>query len=459
MNLYAHQQQVVDEKDRADRKFFGNWRGTGSGKTRSTVAIAEGVTLVVCPKKQFEDKIWEIEWKFQGKDEALLFVVSKEKFKSAVQKKEFLSLTGGKQVNTLIFDEAHKFAGVSADMKQKNYEKIPVFSGFFVAAMQYIQTTKPQRIHPLTATPTPTPLALWAFGTILGHDWDFKKFRECFYYETEIRGHTRWLPKFRRKAWPKSKPEVKAFIEREKKESIALAAKTKEMIGYIGKLEDWNDVPDQVFKPHYVGTTSMQEEKYKELKTLYPDPLVQVGKRQKLEQGLFDHIELQPDGTIKQWIERIPENKSEVIEEYLGEFRKIIIFARYTEQIDMYKEYFQKKNICDVFVLDGRTKDTKVVTDAAKASEDYILIAQSEVSSGWELPHCPCVIFASMDYSYVNYDQALGRVQRANNIKKNTYIYLLAGKGDELVKQVISEKEEFSEARYAEILCKSAKLQ
>lgn len=458
MEFYAHQKQVIDEKDRPDRLKFGNWRGTGSGKTKGTVAIAEGITLVVCPKQQFEEQIWPIEWKEQGRDPAELWNVSKEKFKAFIKEGKYLEVCGGVFPTTFIIDEAHTVAGVRAEMRQKNYVKYVDASDFHLAVMRYIEVAQPKRIHPLTATPAANPLSLWAFGQMLGRQWDFKQFREAFYYEAEVRGRTRWLPKFRRKAWPGSKPAIKEWIEREKKESIALAAKTKEAIGYVGTLSDWFDVPEQIFKTHVVGTTAAQEEKYKSLKTLYPDPLVQIGKIQKLEQGLFDRMELQPDGTVKEWIERIAENKTEAIERYLLEFGRVVVFCRYTEQIEMYRDHFESLGE-KVFVLNGKTKNRKALLDEAKVSTEGVFIAQSSISSGWELPDWPCMIFASLDYSYTNYDQGVGRILRAKKLKKNLYIFLIAGKGDALVKEVISEKKEFSEARYAQILCKNTKLQ
>jgi hypothetical protein len=64
--------------------------------------------------------------------------------------------------------------------------------------------------------------------------------------------------------------------------------KLKSKIGYVGGLSSFVDIPDQVFKEHKVGLTKTQEIKQHELRLLYPDPLVQVGKRHQLEQGIFE---------------------------------------------------------------------------------------------------------------------------------------------------------------------------
>ena len=429
MALYAHQQEVIAEKDRADRARFGNWRGTGSGKTRTNVAIAEGVTVVVCPKTQAEEQIWEKEWLFQNRDPDQLFVWSKEQFKKqmSIDPSKIAGMLG---CDTLIIDEAHTVAGVQPHTYQKNYIQYPKTSQIFVAIKQFIDTYEPKRIHPLTATPAPHPMAVFALGRLLGRNWDFVQFRQCFYFEKKVRGRYLWLVN-------------RSDSNRE------LLLKTIRSIGYTGTLQDWFDVPEQTFHTHVVGTTSAQEKKVRELRMLYPDPLVQAGKRQMLEQGLFEG-------------EAVKENKTEAIEYYLDQFKKVVVFARYTDQIEMYRAHFEKTGV-KVCVLTGATKNRKELIEEAQAAEECVFIAQVAISSGWELPDFPCMIFASMDYSFVNYDQAIGRILRANHLKKNLYVFLIAGDGDEKVVKVVQAKEHFSSERaflskYGKELSKSNKL-
>ena len=457
MSFYQHQQQVIDEKDRPDRLRFGNLRGTGSGKTRTTVAVAEGITLVICPKTQWQDQIWPKEWAYQNRNPDDLFCLSNEQFKKAVDSGDLLSICGGVYPTTVIIDEAHKVTGVRADTRQLHLQEIVDTSQIFDALLRYLRVANPKRVHPLTATPASSPMSLFALGIILGRNFDFYKFREAFYYKTKLRGYERWLPKFRRKAFPGSKPEIKEFIERERRQSIELAAKTKESLGYTGTLNDWFDVPDQVFKVHEVGTTTIMEAKYKELKKLYPDPLVQAGKRQRLEQGIFDkYVRIEGTDEVEKVTELIKENKADAIEQYMIEFGKVIVFCRYTAQIEMFKERFEKDY--KVLTLTGQTKDRQAVLEEARNSEECLFIAQCQISAGWELPDYPCMIFASLNYSFVDYDQAKGRILRANKLKKNLYVFLIAGDGDRLVKEVVDEKQIFSEAKYADRLTAGNKL-
>lgn len=428
MHLYQHQQQVVNE----NKPYFGNFRGTGSGKTRTTVAIAEGTTLVICPKTQMLDGLWTNEWEYQGKT-SKLFVVSKEQFKKKFAE-DPLSICEGVYPDTIILDEAHTMCGIQPYTRQKNYVKYPKTSQIFDAITKYIKLAKPKRIHPLTATPMPQPMSVYGLGMILMKNWDYFKFRDQFYIEKTVRGRQLYLPN-------------------RSKANKQLMGRTINMLGYTGKLEDFVDVPDQYEKVHKIEMTEAQKNKIMELKIMFPDPLVLAGKLHQLEQGIFED-------------EIISENKVEIIEEYIMQFEKVVVFAKYTAQIKFYEETFSKKGI-KTFVLNGQTKDKirKDLTIQAEAFDgECVFIAQSGVSAGWELPTFPCMIFASHSYSLVDFEQAPGRIQRLKNIKKNVYIHLinnhqyktnnpqrkLLPSVDTIVLSTLKNKKDFSEGMYAD---------
>ncbi len=441
MSYYAHQQQVIDEKDQPDRLCFGNFRGTGSGKTRTTVAVAEGLTLVVCPKTQADEGIWQTEWLFQNKPERLV-VYSKEQFKLAVQKyeKDLWQICQG-WPTTIIFDEAHTVAGIQPEERQRSNKKFPKMSDIFEAALMYRNAAKPKRVIPATATPAPNPMALFGLGVLLGRNWNYHQFRETFYFRSpkKIRGKERWLVNM-------------------SKANQALIQRTINSIGYTGSLQDWFDVPPQIFKTHFVGVTKEQEAAYADLRIFYPDPIIQIGKRQRLEQGLFEEF---VDGEIEPRKKFVDENKSEAIEGYLQEFKKVVVFARYIDQIELYRQKFEGKT--KVFTMTGATKNRAEILEEARQCEECLFIVQCQISAGWELADFPCMIFASLDYSFVNYDQAIGRILRGNNLKRNLYVFLIAGDGDERVQKAVLNKEHFvSEAsfirRYQNELCTNKKL-
>lgn len=413
MNLYDHQKKIITD----DPKRTGLWLGTGSGKTRTALMLARGKTLVICPKTQKEDMNWERE---QGKIKlgctSGLAVISKETFR-----RDHASLPA---FDTVIVDEAHTCLGATPNVIYRKRQPYPKTSQLFEALTIFLKRTQPSRLYLCTATIIKSPMTVWAGAVTLGHDWDFYKFRDRFYYRLAISGR-------------------EIFMLKKDDETKNKLAELVKKIGYTGRLEEYFDVPDQTFKTIHIDLTEAQKKRLKEIPYEFPEPIVRCGKIHQIENGILAGDEFNKP-------EVFANNKIEKILELALEFPKMIIFAKYTAQIfEIYTTLL--KEGYKVLVLDGKTKDKGAVLDEAKSLDKCIVIAQAQISSGWELPEFPCMIFASKTYSFVDWDQSLGRIQRANNIKKNIYISLVVrGAVDEAVDKCISQKQDFSERIYAE---------
>ena len=173
----------------------------------------------------------------------------------------------------------------------------------------------------------------------------------------------------------------------------------------------------------------------------YPEPIVLLGKKHQIENGILTGDEFNKAEFIK-------DNKLEVIEELTYEYSKILIFAKYKLQIQKIKEYFEKKGI-KIFTLTGDTKDRGTLMKEAETSEKCIVISQSNISAGYELPSFRCTIYASQEFSHVNDIQSRGRTLRINALNKNLYVYLSSGEIDKAVNKSLEIKEDFSLAIYA----------
>jgi superfamily II DNA or RNA helicase len=140
-----------------------------------------------------------------------------------------------------------------------------------------------------------------------------------------------------------------------------------------------------------------------------------------------------------------PSGKIDYIVERAQEFPKLLIFANYTAQINTIAEKLREEGY-KVSTLTGATKDRKELIETAESDAEHIVIAQSSVSSGWELPSFPCVVYASKSWRYVDYEQGIGRVLRANHLKKNLYIHLIVKGGpDEDCHKAIMSGVDFQE--------------
>jgi len=399
--LYQHQKVIIGE----DKKWCGLFTGTGSAKTRTALELAEGEILVICPKQQFLDGTWENNAKKFG-IEKLICTISKETFR-----RDWRTL---KKFDTVIIDECHNNLGVMPETRQRKGVQIPKTSQIFEATLLYLQKHPPKRLYLCSATPVSKPMHMWAVATLLGQKWDFSRFREKYYFPVRIGQRQIWMPR----------------KDVETKERLAGLVRK---FGYTGSLNDFFDVPEQTHKEVKIDLTTEQKEALKEMSKSEADPLVRRARQRTIENGVLygkkiEEIEVGEERMVNRTT-IYPSHKIDYILERAIEFPKLLIFANYTAQIQEIAKALRAEGY-EVSELTGQTKDrTNLVQNAENASA-HIVVAQSSISSGYELPSYPCVIYASKSWRFVDYEQSLGRVLRSNKLKKNLYIHLVVDGAD-----------------------------
>ena len=415
--LYEHQKKIIDQ----DRHKCGLFLGTGASKTRTALVLAEGKTLVICPKQQREDKTWEREnekWETKVK----LTVISKEDLR-----KNWETLP---KFTTVIIDECHNNLGVLPAYVQRNRIQKPKTSQIFAATLGYVQKHQPKRLYLLSATPVPKPMSMWGIGTLFGQKWDFAEFRRKYYVEVRLGGVRRiWMHKRDEASKQKLAHLVQAF-------------------GYTGGLNDFFDVPEQTHKVVQIELSTEQKVAMKKMMSDEADPLVRRSRLRTIENGVLYGKKIEElDGKIDQMTNMTTIFKSKKIEyilERAQEFPKLLIYANYTAQILEIAKHLREADY-KVSVLSGSTKDRTFIRKVNDSPSPHIIVAQSSISSGYELPTFPCVIYASKSWRYVDYEQSLGRVLRANHLKKNLYIHLVVDGCDKDCHDSIMSGQDFQE--------------
>ena len=415
--LYEHQNKIIKE----DKHKCGLFLGTGASKTRTALELAEGETLVVCPKQQREDKTWERENEKWG-TKVNLSVISKEDLR-----KMWDTLPG---CDTFIIDECHNNLGVSPNFVQKNHIQKPKTSQIFQATLDFVNKHKPKRMYLLSATPVPKPMSMWGIGILFGQKWDFAQFRQVYYIEVRMGGVRRiWIPK---------KDEAV-------KQRLATLVQT---FGYTGSLNDFFDVPEQTHKTVEIELTGEQKKAVNEMSILEADPLVRRSRLRTIENGVLYGKKIEElDGKIDLMTNQTTIFKSKKIDyilERAQEFPKLLIFANYTAQIEEIAKQLRAEGY-KVSTLTGATKDRSFIKTVNDSPAPHIIVAQSSISSGYELPTFPCVIYASKSWRYVDYEQSTGRVLRANHLKKNLYIHLVVEGCDKDCHTAIMSGQDFQE--------------
>jgi len=245
------------------------------------------------------------------------------------------------------------------------------------------------------------------------------------------------------------------YLPKKTKEAKDRLAKLVQTFGYTGSLNDFFDVPEQTHKTVEISLTGEQKKAINEMLILEADPLVRRSRLRTIENGLLYGKKIEElDGKVDLMTNQTifyKNNKIDYIVERAHEFPKLLIFANYTAQIEEIARVLRKEGY-KVSTLTGGTKDRTFIKTVNDNPEPHIIIAQSSISSGYELPTFPCVIYASKSWRYVDYEQSTGRVLRANHLKKNLYIHLVVEGCDRDCHNTIMSGQDFSRKTYPEHL-------
>lgn len=416
--LYDHQKRIISE----GKEKCGLFLGTGGAKTRTALEMALGLTLVICPKQQKLDETWERNnKKFNcGVD---LVVISKETFR---RDWDMLPI-----YDTVIIDECHNNMGVTPEMRQRHGQQIPKTSQIFEATFLYLKKKPPIRLYLCSATPVSpaNPMNMWAIAMLLGTKWNFSDFRDTFYIEIRVGMRRIWVAKKDRA----TKDRMAGLIKR---------------FGYTGALNDFFDVPEQTHKEVKIELTEPQKHAMRDITQNEADPLIRNARLRTIENGVLygkkvEELSENEDLMVAE-TKIYPSKKIDYILERAIEFPKLLVFANYTAQIHEISRTLREEGY-HVLELTGATKDRKGVLEEAERLSECIVVAQSSISSGYELPSYPCVIYASKSFRFVDYEQSLGRVLRSNALKKNLYIHLVVDGCDSACHDAIMSGQDFQE--------------
>lgn len=261
------------------------------------------------------------------------------------------------------------------------------------------------RMHPgvhiilLTATPIrSTPWNLHTLLTYIGRYQDWREYQKRYFElgQPYFGGPMTWLP---RRGWQRA-------IQKDLEQNSTIAL-----------MQDITELPSET---HEIIT--LKEPKYEKNKEWEAS-----------KQFVEDH-RLEQCG------------KDSTVKDIARGFRKVVVVAHYTKQIDDLRDSLSKTR--ETFVLDGRTKDAEQVIADAEASGECFFIIQASVGAGFEIPSFSCMIFASQGYSVRNLVQMKARIRRINNLKPVKYYYLHAGRCDRQVHESIQNGKDFVPSEY-----------
>jgi hypothetical protein len=323
-------------------------------------------------------------------------VIGKEQFR--INYKNIQSYDG------IIIDEVHRQGG--------NYK-----SKFFKAVQAYKKRYNVKNTWLLSGTPFSNNCwSVYSLGLLLGRAWEWFDWRNRYFYM--VRMGVRQIP------------VQKTGIEKEMAQII-------KSLGYVLKLSDIVDVPDDEYINEYFDLNASQKALIKE--TFDPLPIVRYTKQHSIESGC-----LKGDGYVPDKL--VDANKTDRIMELVEENDKIAVVCRYNLQIENYRRLLTDKGY-NVFVINGATIDRNKVIKEIDRVDKCVVLIQGQCSDGYSLKSINTMVFASMSFSFVDYTQMLSRLKDMDKKTGNTYIHLLTRDKDSVDQGVfdsVKKKEDFN---------------
>lgn len=421
MKLYKHQQDSVDN---APNK-WGLWFRMRVGKTPTAIRLVTSrckSALIICPKGLV--KQWENEIDIWSDNKDVIFtVISREQFKKRCtilermwrkKKIKYVSDCSLPPMDAVVIDEVHRGFG--------NYKSM-----MFKCLEYYLKNNDIEYRWLLSGTPfTATSWSVFSYGKIFGKkkrdtddDWDWFAWNKWFFDMIQM-------------------GKVRVPIAKKGMETTL-----QDLLRNMGTVIDLKDVAEIAEDVDVFEYFKLNKKQNDEIVSIDEDvAAVEYCKIHQLEQGALNSDKYKEELNF-------PCAKDERLIVLAANYEKLIIVCKYKAQIRKVIKLFENRK---TFVIWGESKQGSAeIANLAEKEKNCIVIIQGDTCDGYSLKSFDTMVFASMSYSFVNYDQIRSRMKSMDKKTPNTYIHLLT-QGESLdaaVKENIDKKQTFSFELYA----------
>ncbi len=120
---------------------------------------------------------------------------------------------------------------------------------------------------------------------------------------------------------------------------------------------------------------------------------------------------------------------SDIVDSAMEDDRKIVIIARFVNELDAIEHMLEKKHIKYSVVRGGINNRDEQIHSFQKDADCKVFVGQIAAAGlGITLTAAATMVFYSMDYSMSNFDQCKARIHRVSQTKDCHYIYLVCRK-------------------------------
>lgn len=231
------------------------------------------------------------------------------------------------------------------------------------------------------------------------------------------------------------------------------------------------DLPEQTFENRYIILPpsdrklydELRRESYAELETGDSVTATTVlTKLLRLQQLTGGFLKMDEQDTPKRVNTAKLDALMEIVSDCQDAGQKVVVFARFTSEIDMICEAMNKANVT-YGMIDGRTpmehktdrttgkeylSRAEIVNEFQTNPKVTVFLAQIQTAGlGITLHAASIAVFYSMDFNYASYTQATARIHRIGQRHPCTYIHLVCQDTvDEKVLQAIQHKDDLAKS-------------
>lgn len=137
------------------------------------------------------------------------------------------------------------------------------------------------------------------------------------------------------------------------------------------------------------------------------------------------------------------ESRLHAVRSLSGIHDKLIVFYNFNYELEILRDLSSHRPLAE---WNGHRKEP--IPD----SDTWIYLVQyNSGSEGWNCTTCNAMVLYSLTYSYKNYVQSLGRIDRLDSPYKTLYYYILSSGApiDKAVRRALSNKQSFNERKAA----------
>lgn len=136
-------------------------------------------------------------------------------------------------------------------------------------------------------------------------------------------------------------------------------------------------------------------------------------------------------------------SRLDMVKQLLKTHPRLIVFYNFNYELDILREL---KDVVPTFEYNGHKKDL------LPEGENWVYLVQYVAGAeGWNCITTDAVVMYSMTYSYKNFEQAQGRIDRLNTLYSILYYYVFVSNSviDRGIKRALDEKRSFNEKKFA----------